>query len=75
MSINDGARIEVYEAEVNPTTGERYHVDATFVRFDYMSIGSVKAPCVVFEKSNGFLGCSSLNLVKVVRGGDDSQSR
>ena len=67
MSINDGARIEVYEAEVNPTTGECYYVDATFIKFDHMSIGSVKTPCVVFEKNNGFLGCSSLNLVKVVR--------
>ena len=68
MSINDGARIEVHSAEADPITGECCYVDATFVRFDHMSVGSVKVPCVVFEKNNGFLGYSRLDFVKVVRG-------
>ena len=71
MSINDGARIEVYDAKVDPETGDTtksYYFDATFVKFDHMSVGSVKVPCVVFEKNNGFLGYSRLDFVKVVRG-------
>ena len=71
MSINDGARIEVYDAEVDPETGDTtksYCFDATFVKFGYMNLGSLYAPCVVFEKSDGFLGYCSIDLVKVVRG-------